>query len=55
MMNAHVANLLNEQINKEFYSALICIWTLPTILSAPDWPALRIISRCRPRRNGTMP
>ena len=48
MMNAHVTNLLNEQINKEFYSAYL-------YLSAPDWPALRIISRCRPRRNGTMP
>ena len=23
MMNAHVANLLNEQINKEFYSAYL--------------------------------
>ena len=54
MMNAHVTNLLNEQINKEFYPP-ICIWTLPTTLTAPDWPALRIISRCRPRRNGTMP
>ena len=33
-MNANVSKLLNEQINKEFYSAYF-IWTLPT--TTPPW------------------
>ena len=33
-MNANVSKLLNEQINKEFYSAYL-YWILPT--TTPPW------------------
>ena len=54
-MNANVSRLLNEQINKEFYSAYLYLDFAQLLRRRSDWTALRTGTGYRRRRNGITP
>ncbi len=53
-MNANVSKLLNEQINKEFYSAYLYL-DFANYYAAVGWTALRTGTGYRRRRSGITP
>ena len=52
-MNEKVAALLNDQINKEFYSAYLYL-DIANFYTKKDWTGLRTGMRYRRRRSRTM-
>ncbi len=53
MLNEKVAQLINEQVNKEFYSAYLYTWILRTIMNLKVWQVLQTGIKSRHRKNAT--
>lgn len=52
MLNEKVAQLINEQVNKEFYSAYLYL-DLRTIMNLKVWQVLQTGIKFRHRKNAT--
>ena len=52
MLDKKVVELLNQQVNKEFYSAYFLIFLISIMMK--DWKDLEIGIRFRHRKNGIM-